>query len=74
MKQFLSLIKLDIILGDTSRLEKYVERLVSFELEQQNNISILAENVQVQEYKRAFGELGCILLRVRQTHSFRNYL
>ncbi|WP_282123157.1 DUF1853 family protein [Algibacter mikhailovii] len=44
------------------RLGKYVERLVSFELKQQDNISVLAENIQVQQEKRTMGELDCILM------------
>jgi hypothetical protein len=43
------------------RLGKYVERLVAFELSQHSNISVLAENVQIQEDKTTLGELDCLL-------------
>ena len=55
--------KIDIALGDNLRLGKYVERLVSFELEQQNDISVLAENIQIQDDKITLGELDCLLLK-----------
>ena len=53
----------NIFLDENLRLGKYVERLVSFELEQQNNISILAENIQIQDNKITLGELDCLLLK-----------
>ncbi|CAM1347835.1 DUF1853 family protein [Tenacibaculum crassostreae] len=43
------------------RLGKLVERFVSFELEQDDSISILAENIQIQQEKITLGELDCIL-------------
>ncbi|WP_298556451.1 DUF1853 family protein [uncultured Algibacter sp.] len=55
--------KIDIDLDENLRLGKYVERLVSFELEQQDDISVLAENIQVQDGKITLGELDCLLLR-----------
>lgn len=55
--------KIDITLDDNLRLGKYVERLVSFELEQQKDISLLAENIQIQDGKITLGELDCLLLR-----------
>ena len=55
--------KIDISIDENLRLGKYVERLVSFELSQQENISILAENVQIQKDKRTLGELDCLLLK-----------
>ena len=45
------------------RLGKYVERLVSFALKQQKNISIIAENIQIQQEKITLGELDCLLLK-----------
>lgn len=45
------------------RLGKLVERFVSFELEQNNSISILAENIQIQQEKITLGELDCIILK-----------
>ena len=55
--------KIKIALDEKLRLGKYVERLVSFELTQQNDISILAENIQIQDGKITLGELDCLLLR-----------
>jgi len=55
--------KVDIILDEKLRLGKYVERLVSFQIAQYDNMSILAENVQIQEHKTTLGELDCVLLR-----------
>ncbi|WGH77056.1 DUF1853 family protein [Tenacibaculum tangerinum] len=44
------------------RLGKLVERFVSFELNQESSISILAENIQIQQGKITVGELDCLLL------------
>ena len=55
--------KIEIDLDKNLRLGKYVERLVSFELEQQNDISVLAENIQIQDGKITLGELDCLLIR-----------
>tara|TARA_R110002095_G_scaffold203890_1_gene186244 strand:- start:76 stop:870 length:795 start_codon:yes stop_codon:yes gene_type:complete len=55
--------KIDVIIDKKLRLGKYVERFVSFELEQQENISILAENIQIQDGKITLGELDCLLLK-----------
>lgn len=55
--------KIDIEIDETLRLGKYVERLVSFQLEQQKNISILAENIQIQNNKITLGEIDCLLLK-----------
>lgn len=55
--------KIDIALVDNLRLGKYIERLVSHELEQQNDISVLAENIQIQDDKITLGELDCLLLK-----------
>ncbi|WP_303318838.1 DUF1853 family protein [Flavivirga abyssicola] len=55
--------KIDINIDEKLRLGKYVERFVSFELEQHNNISILAENIQIQDNKITLGELDCLLLK-----------
>lgn len=43
------------------RLGKWVERLVSFELSQFDEIEILAENIQIQDDKITLGEIDCIL-------------
>ena len=55
--------KIDIVLDDNLRLGKYVERLVSFEIEQHPDISIIAENIQIQDKKLTVGELDCLILR-----------
>ncbi|MDO5978399.1 DUF1853 family protein [Flavivirga spongiicola] len=55
--------KIDISIDEKLRLGKYVERFVSFELEQYENISILAENIQIQQNKITLGELDCLLLK-----------
>ncbi|ALJ05900.1 hypothetical protein APS56_12505 [Pseudalgibacter alginicilyticus] len=45
------------------RLGKYVERLVTFELGQHHNVSIIAENIQIQNNKTTLGELDCLLFK-----------
>ncbi len=55
--------KIDIAIDDNLRLGKYVERLAAFELNQQNNIKVLAENIQIQKDKLTLGELDCLLLK-----------
>ncbi|AJR04225.1 DUF1853 family protein [Siansivirga zeaxanthinifaciens] len=45
------------------RLGKRVERFVSAELKQHERISILAENIQIQNNKITVGELDCVLLQ-----------
>jgi hypothetical protein len=55
--------KIGVAIDEKLRLGKYVERLVSFELKQQENISILAENIQIQDNKITLGELDCLLLK-----------
>ncbi len=52
-----------IAVDSNLRLGKYVERLVTFQLNQTKNISILAENIQIQQHKHILGELDCILLK-----------
>ncbi|WP_298494178.1 DUF1853 family protein [uncultured Algibacter sp.] len=54
---------IEIDINDNLRLGKYVERLVSFELSQQKDITILSENIQIQKGKTTLGELDCLLLR-----------
>ena len=55
------LTKINIEIDEKIRLGKYIERLVSFQLSQENSITILCENVQIQKEKRTLGELDCIL-------------
>ncbi len=45
------------------RLGKLVERFVSFDLQQNSSIEIIAENIQIQQEKITLGELDCILLK-----------
>ncbi|MEC3906643.1 DUF1853 family protein [Tamlana sp. 2201CG12-4] len=54
---------INISVNPKLRLGKYVEQLVSFELRQQENISIIAENIQIQQEKTTLGELDCLLLK-----------
>ena len=53
----------DITINENQRLGKYIERFVSFELRQQENIFILAENIQIQQDKITLGELDCLLIK-----------
>lgn len=55
--------KINIDIDENLRLGKYIERLVSFELQQQESISILSENIQIQDNKTTLGELDCLLLK-----------
>ena len=56
-------IKIDLEINEKLRLGKYIERLVSFQLEQEEAISIICENIQIQQEKITLGELDCILLK-----------
>ena len=53
--------KINIDINDKLRLGKYIERLVSYQLEQEKTISILCENIQIQKEKITLGELDCII-------------
>ncbi len=55
--------KIGVNIDEKLRLGKYVERFVSFELEQHKNISIIVENIQIQNDKITLGELDCLLLK-----------
>lgn len=55
--------KITIEIDENQRLGKYVERFVTFQLQQENDIEILVENVQIQRDKLTLGELDCVLLR-----------
>ncbi|MCK0156773.1 DUF1853 family protein [Cellulophaga sp. F20128] len=48
-------------LADSLRLGKRVERFVSAELTNDKEITILAENVQIQDNKLTIGEIDCLL-------------
>lgn len=54
--------KIEINLNEKLRLGKYIERFVSFQLQNEESIEILAENIQIQQEKRTLGELDCILI------------
>jgi len=45
------------------RLGKYIERFVSYQLQQNASIKIVSENIQIQQNKITLGELDCILLK-----------
>ena len=56
-------IAFDLEIDTKLRLGKYIERFVSFQLQQEKSIQILAENVQIQREKITLGELDCLLLK-----------
>lgn len=45
------------------RLGKYIEEFVFYELKHHKNISLLAQNIQIQENKITLGELDCLLIK-----------
>lgn len=53
--------KIDIEINEKLRLGKYVERFVSHQLSQEDSISIISENIQIQREKITLGELDCII-------------
>jgi hypothetical protein len=55
--------KVNIEVDEKLRLGRYIERFVSYQLEQENNIEIVSENIQIQKEKITLGELDCIILR-----------
>lgn len=55
--------QLNLKIKDNLRLGKLVERFVSYELQQNSSIKILAENIQIQQNKLTLGELDCLLLQ-----------
>jgi hypothetical protein len=57
---------IDLEIDTKLRLGKYVERFVSYQLAQEKNIEILAENIQIQRDKITLGELDCLLLKNKQ--------
>jgi hypothetical protein len=66
MKQFelkINSVKIDIDINEKLRLGKYIERFVSFQLEQEKSIKIICENIQIQKDKITLGELDCILTK-----------
>jgi hypothetical protein len=59
--------KIDIEINEKLRLGKYVERLVSYQLDQEKSISIICENIQIQREKITLGELDCIIKKGNRT-------
>ncbi|WP_299553696.1 DUF1853 family protein [Seonamhaeicola sp.] len=55
--------KIDMHTDDNLRLGKYIERFVSFELSKNDTVSVIAENIQIQEKQITLGELDCLLLK-----------
>ena len=60
-------IKIDFEINEKLRLGKYIERLVSFQLKQEESVSIVCENIQIQKEKITLGELDCILVKDEKT-------
>jgi len=58
---YIPCVQLSDVVTANSRLGKRVEQFVSSSLKQHKNISILAENIQIQHHKITVGELDCIL-------------
>ncbi|WP_445747300.1 DUF1853 family protein [Polaribacter sp.] len=55
--------KINLEIDENQCLGKYIERFVTFELQQQESIKIIAENIQIQQDKLTLGELDCILYK-----------
>lgn len=55
--------KININIEENLRLGKYIERFVSYQLEQEKSIKIIAENIQIQQEKITKGELDCIIFK-----------
>lgn len=55
--------KVNFNINEKLRLGKYIERFVSYQLQQDKSIEIIAENIQIQREKRTLGELDCIILK-----------
>jgi hypothetical protein len=56
-------IAFDLDIDTKLRLGKYIERFVSFQLQQENGIEIISENIQIQRGKITLGELDCLFLK-----------
>ena len=57
------IISFDVKIDEHLRLGKYIERFVSFQLQQEKSIKIISENIQIQHDKITIGEIDCILLK-----------
>lgn len=56
----------NLSINNKLRLGKYIEHFVLFELNTYDDISVLAENIQIQDDKRTIGELDCLFLKNNQ--------
>ncbi len=54
-------LKFEAEINEKLRLGKYIERFVSYQLENEETVSIVAENIQIQKENITLGELDCIL-------------
>ncbi len=57
---------IDVKIEDSTRLGNYIERLVSYQLQQQKNIQIIDENIQIIHNKIILGEIDSILFKDNQ--------
>jgi hypothetical protein len=55
--------KINSTVDENQRLGKYIERFVSFEMQQQTSIKLIVENIQIQQEKLTLGELDCLLFK-----------
>jgi hypothetical protein len=53
----------NVTINPKIRLGKYVERFVSYQLQQDESIKIVSENIQIQQNKITTGELDCVLFK-----------
>lgn len=53
-------------INENQRLGKYIERFVSFQIQQKQNCTIIAENIQIQHDKITLGEIDCLFLKNRK--------
>lgn len=51
----------NVTINPKIRLGKYVERFVSYQLQQEESIKVVSENIQIQQNKITLGELDCVL-------------
>jgi len=55
-------VPINIEIDTKLRLGKYIERFVTFQLQQENSIKLLAKNVQIRRDKVTLGELDCLFI------------
>ncbi len=56
-----SYLSFNTVINEKLRLGKLVERFVSFDLKNQDDVDIIVENVQIQKEKITLGEIDCLL-------------